>query len=190
MTRVSPLLTLMLLALALPVLAGPLGTGDPVPDFALVDSGNRTVHLREFRGKTVLVTFLYTRCPVPTQCPAVMRKLTQVRQLIDKIPEAREKFQVLSITLDPERDTPERLEVYATTYGAAVPNWKFLTGRTDQIEKVAGYFGVLFAEEEGGLIKHNMRTGLIDADGRLALVLSGSDWKPGELAATIREMLK
>ena len=173
-----------------PAVADPLGRGEPVPDFSLTDSNGQALQLQDLRGKTLLVTFIYTRCPIPTLCPAMMSRMTRVRELIDEVPEGREKFEVLTITLDPERDTPEKLKAYASAHGVESSNWKFLTGSSEQIQELAGYFGVVFVEEDGGMIAHNLRTALIDAEGRLALVLSGTDWKTGELAASIREMLE
>lgn len=162
--------------------------GQEVPDFILTDQDGKSVHLKDFRGKVVMVTFLYTRCPFPDKCPMIADKLGKTRALIDGIEGAREKFQVLSITIDPEYDTPERLKAYTQGNDKAFPNWAFLTGKPTDVAKVAALFGVVYWEEQG-VIEHNLRTALIDQHGKLARVFPGSDWKAGEMAATVKALL-
>jgi protein SCO1/2 len=181
---------LLLAVLAWPAAAAPLAPGDPVPAFSLRDAHGRTVSLKDFRGKLVLINFIYTQCPVPTMCPMVTDKLVRTRQLIDKIEGGKERFVVLSVTIDPERDNAQRLKSYAAVKEAQVPNWFFLTGKLDTIRLVASWFGVTFWKEDSGLVVHNLAMGLIGPDGRLLEIVSGGDWKPGELAAKIKGLLE
>ncbi|MBI3924332.1 MAG: SCO family protein [Armatimonadetes bacterium] len=163
--------------------------GSEVPDFTLVDQDSRSVSLKAFRGKVVLVTFLYTKCPFPDKCPMIAQKLGQTRELIDSLKDGRKEFQVISITLDPERDTPEALKAYARGNDKAFPNWTFLTGKPEQIARVTALFGVVYWKEKG-IIEHNLRTAIIDRKGRLHTLLRGSDWKAGEIAARIKAVLE
>lgn len=164
-----------------------LKVGQRVPDFQLVNQHGKAVKLSDFRGKVVLVTFLYTQCPFPDKCPMLAQKLDKTRDLMDQVEGAQGKFQVVSITLDPKRDTPENLKKYAQGHENA-PNWTFLTGKANDVAKVASLFGVIYYTEKG-VIEHNMRTAVLDQEGKLARVYSGNDWKPGELAATVRDLV-
>jgi protein SCO1/2 len=160
----------------------------PVPDFQLLDQTGAKRSLTDFRGKGVIVSFLYTRCPYPDKCPMIGSKLKNLAQLSQKIGKG-DDLQVVAITLDPANDKPEVLKAYAQGFDETHKNWSFLTGTEDEIARVAGAFGVIFWEENG-VIEHNMRTAFIDRDGVLRLVKSGSDWKAGEFAAEIKRYLK
>ncbi len=163
--------------------------GKKVPNFALTDQFGKTIELQNLKGKVVLVTFLYTQCPFPEKCPMLAEKLGKTRDIIDTIDGSKTKFHVLSITLDPKKDTPEYLRSYAQGNDRAEPNWSFLTGKPSDIAKVAALFGMVYWTEKNGVIEHNMRTALIDSDGKLAKLFTGNDWKPGEMAASVRDLL-
>ncbi len=164
-----------------------ISVGKKVPDFQLTNPQGQKVALSDFKGKVVMITFLYTRCPYPDKCPMLETKLGQTRELMDKL-DAADKFQVLSVTIDPAYDTPERLAAYSKGNDKAFPNWQFLTGSATEVAKVAGLFGVIYWEENG-VIEHNMRTAIIAPDQKLAKLLRGTDWKAGQLAATLKEIL-
>lgn len=182
----------VLLLLLLGIVGGAKETtipiGGEVPNFVLINQSGQKVGLSDFKGRGVIVSFLYTRCPYPDKCPMIGKKLTSLAELGSKIGQA-DKLQVLAITLDPAHDKPEVLKAYAQGFDEEHSNWSFLTGTEQDIARVAGAFGVLFWEENG-VIEHNMRTAFIDQSGRLRLVKSGSDWKAGEFAAQIRPYLK
>ena len=162
--------------------------GEDVPNFVLTDQSGQKVALSDFKGRGVVVSFLYTRCPYPDKCPMIGKKLTSLAELGNKLGQS-DKLQVMAITLDPAHDKPEVLKAYAQGFDKDHSNWSFLTGTEQEIARVAGAFGVLFWEENG-VIEHNMRTAFIDPSGRLRLLKSGSDWKAGEFAAQIRPFLK
>lgn len=187
-------LLFLLLGLALPGFAQPanpvpsLTVGDKVPDFTLTDQSGKKVSLSQFRGSGVVVSFLFTRCPFPEMCPTLGKNLEALAELANRIGEGK-NLQVLSITIDPEHDTPEVLKAYARGFDEKYDNWRFLTGSENDIARVAGAFGVMYWDEDGTII-HNMRTTFIDGDGRIQLSISGSDWRPGEFAAQIKPYLK
>lgn len=173
--------------LACPAVADPIGPGDVVPNFTLINQNGKKTSLSDFRGKGVVISFLYTQCPFPEKCPMIKKKLQSLAELTATIG-AADSVQVLAITIDPENDTPEVLKKYAQGFDEKHSNWLFLTGSKDDIARVAGGFGVLYWDE-GGVIQHNMRTLFIDPDGVLQVSKSGSDWRPGEFAAKIKPYL-
>ncbi len=164
-----------------------LRIGQEVPNFSLVDQDSKQVSLNDFRGKGVVISFLYTRCPFPDQCPMIAKKLTDLSNLMGRLEKA-DQVQVVAITLDPAHDKPEVLKAYTQGFDEKRKNWKFLTGTEEQIARVAGAFGVLYWDENG-IIEHNMRTAFIDKQGKLQVLMSGSDWKAGEFTAKIKEHL-
>ena len=182
---------LALLSLTLIALADPTGStlkvGQKVPDFSLTDQNAKKVALSDFKGKVVLVTFLYTQCPYPEKCPMLAQKLGKTRDLLDQVESAKGQFQVISITLDPKRDTPETLKKYAQGQDENADNWTFMTGKASDVNKVASLFGVIYYTEKG-VIDHNMRTAVIDRKGKLSKLFTGNDWKPGEVAALVRDL--
>lgn len=182
---------LALLALTVCALADPTGStlriGQKVPDFSLTDQNAKKVALSDFKGKVVLVTFLYTQCPYPEKCPMLAQKLGKTRDLLDQVESAKGQFQVVSITLDPKRDTPEALKKYAQGQDENAANWTFMTGKASEVNKVASLFGVIYYTEKG-VIDHNMRTAVIDRKGKLSKLFTGNDWKPGEVAALVRDL--
>lgn len=194
MTERTPMLKRFLLAVLIllaPTLAeGTLKVGDTVPDFTLTNQDGQPVAFKSFRGKAVLLTFLYTTCPYPDKCPMVASKLSQLRVLSDKIPNARDKFEIVVISIDPKKDTPKVLKTYASRLQGAQSGYTFLTGKPADIARVAGGFGVLYWDDEKGVIDHNLRTALIDPKGKIFAILPGSEWKVEEVAARVKEILK
>ncbi len=181
------ILGLALLLLATAVMAAPLKINDSVPNFVLLDQNGKKLAFDSLRGKGVIVSFLFTRCPYPDKCPMIGRKLTDLATLIEKTGE-KQNLTVCAITLDPAYDRPEVLKAYTQGFDKKQKGWSFLTGTEDEIAQVAGAFGVTYWTENG-VVEHNMRTAFVDPDGRLRLVKSGSTWKAGEFAAEIKTIM-
>jgi len=189
--RKATFFLLIFASLALIGLADRLGglqIGTKVPDFQLTSQDNKPTRLSDFRGKVVLVSFLFTQCPDPSKCPMLAGKLDKLQELIEQIEEAKDKVQLISITLDPKNDTPERLKAYAQGREHASSNWTFLTGKGSDILKVASLFGEMYFDDKGTVV-HNTRTVLIDTHLRVNQIYTNNDWKPGELAIRIRDLL-
>ncbi|MBX3172391.1 MAG: SCO family protein [Candidatus Eremiobacteraeota bacterium] len=165
---------------------GGLEIGAAVPNFQLTNQDGATTRFTDYRGKVVIVSFLFTRCPDPSKCPMLSAKLGKVQELIGQMEEARHRVQILSITLDPKNDTPEVLKGYAQGHHA--DNWTFLTGKSNDILKVAGLFGEIYYDEKGTVV-HNTRTSMIDPRGRLRRVFTDNDWKMSEMTGAIRQLL-
>jgi len=159
-----------------------VAVGDPVPDFALTDQSGQTVRLSRLRGRPVAVTFLYTRCPIATACPMTSAKFSKLQALL-----AGKGFgQMLTVTVDPEHDTPAVLARYAKNLGADPKRWKFLTGEPGAVANVASSFGVLYYPERGQII-HSQAVAVVDPEGKLSSIYYGETW---EAEHVLRDMEK
>jgi protein SCO1/2 len=163
-----------------------LRRGEVVPDFNLVDQDGRSIHLKDFRGKAVLLTFIYTRCPLPNFCPLMTKNFAELQQRLSK--EFPGEYQLLSISIDPEFDRPEVLKDYAARYEVDLKSWSFATGDPASVQFVTGLMGLYF-ERENGLISHDLRTALIGPDGRLVQLWKSNVWTPYEVQRRVRELL-
>ena len=158
----------------LPKAEGRVAIGDPIPDFTLTDQQGRALKLSDFRGQLVAVDFIYTRCPLPDVCPRLSANFARLQKKFGG------KIALLSITLDPEHDTPDVLTDYARRWRADSQTWHFLTGSMDGVRQVAGRFGVVYWAEEGS-ITHTSATAIVGADGRLRAVVEGSSFTSQQL---------
>ena len=160
--------------------------GDDVPDFTLVNQSGKTIHLEQFRGTPLLLTFIYTRCPVPNFCPLMSNNFAEVLRQLQKGPKAFEQTQLLSISIDPEYDTPSVLHSYGEHYVGNVDptfqHWQFASGSPEEIRKAADFFGLSYNPQQGQIV-HTLQTVLIGGDGKIAKVYPGNQWKPAEVAA-------
>ena len=156
-----------------PVPPNKLALGAPVPDFSLTDQAGRAVKLGDFAGRVVAIDFIYTRCPLPDVCP---RLSANFAYLAKRVPEV----ELLSVTIDPQYDTPAVLSEYGRRYGSDGERWRFLTGSMDQVREVAGLFGLVYWPEDGS-ITHTVVTGIIGRDGKLAALIDGSSYRPEQL---------
>lgn len=164
--------------------AKPLAVGDRVPDFSLVDQAGRRVTLSGLRGKVVAVNFIYTRCALPQFCLRVSNNFGVLqKRFADRL---GRDLVLLTITFDPQRDTPEALARYASQWKADPRTWHFLTGAVGDVRRVCSQFGVDYFPDEG-LMNHSLRTAILDRDGTLAANVEGNAYTPeqlGDLVAT------
>jgi protein SCO1/2 len=158
----------------LPKAEGKIAIGDLVPDFTLTAQDGRAVKLSDFRGQLVAVDFIYTRCPMPDVCPRLSANFARLQKRFAG------KIALLSISLDPEYDTPAVLTDYAHRWRADSETWSFLTGSREDVRRVAGRFGVVYWAEEGA-ITHTSSTAIVDRDGRLRAVVEGSSFTSQQL---------
>ncbi len=147
--------------------------GEHLPNFTLLDQEGKTVAAGRFRGKKVVLNFIFTRCPIATMCPAATLRMADLQQ---KARAAGVKdFELVSVSLDPEYDTPGVLREYAEARGLDTSNWSFLTGPDAAVRQLLAQLGVI-REFEGSTIKHSLATVLIDASGRITYRVDGSAW--------------
>jgi protein SCO1 len=147
--------------------------GEDAPNFTLLDQEGRAVAASRFRGKKVMMNFIFTRCPIATMCPASTMKMSELQQAAKKAGVKDVEF--VSVSLDPEYDTPGVLKDYADARSLDLSNWSFLTGPDSAVRHLLAQLGII-REFEGGTIKHNLATLLIDANGRIIHRVDGSQW--------------
>lgn len=157
--------------------------GEDLPSFALYDQTGEVVDIARFRGKNILINFIYTRCPIATMCPAAITLMESVQ---DRVRQAgrSDELELISITFDPEYDTPGVLRAYAEARGIDTSNYSFMTGPENAIKDLLRQFGVI-AEIEGPLIQHTLATLLIDEEGRIIDRADGSQWDPDQFVRKI-----
>jgi protein SCO1 len=160
--------------------------GMPIPDFTLTDQHGERRSLNSFRGQVIVLTFIYTRCPLPDYCPRMMLNFREVSQrLQDRM---GTDVTLLTITFDPRYDSSEVLARYGRFHGVSGPGWHLLTGSPGEIQKVTEAFGIEFWPEEG-LFTHNLQTAVIDRQGRLFGTLEGKDYSVQQLADLVQAAL-
>lgn len=165
-----------------------LDTGAAVPDFSFTDETGASRTLAGWRGRIVVLTFIYTRCPLPDFCPRMDQAFAAVQRGIAAEPALRDRVTLLSVTLDPDFDTPPVLAAHGRRAGADPRVWHFATGNREAIEGFAARFGVAVFHEgaEAGALTHNLGTAVIAPDGTLAALLHGSDWTAATLLDHVR----
>jgi protein SCO1 len=151
--------------------------GENLPDFALYDQNGDVVTGARFRGQKVMLNFIYTRCPIATMCPLAVEHFQTVQRLARE--QGVENLQLVSVTLDPEFDTPGVLREFADVRSIDTSNYSFLTGPEGAIKDLLAQFGV-HAFLEGSLLQHTLATLLIDERGRIIHRADGSRWDPQE----------
>lgn len=164
--------------------------GTPVPQVLLTDQDGARFGLDRFRGRVVLLSFLYTRCPLPDYCLRMTGNFEAVStSLASRDPVLNQRVTLLSVTIDPDHDTPEVLRAYAAAQAPSAgrfERWTFATGTADEIRAIASFSGLSY-ETRSGQIAHSLRTIVIGADGRVAAIFRGNAWTPDEAIAALRK---
>ena len=167
--------------------AGLLEVGDEVPDAALIDQADNRRSLAEWTGMATIYGFTYTTCPLPNFCPLIDRQFAALQARIAADPDLAARARIVSVSIDPEHDTPAVLAAHAEGLGANHDIWTFLTGDVATVDRVAGRFGVgIVRPEEGNEISHNLRTTLVGPDGRVAAIYPGGDWTVDQVLDDLR----
>jgi protein SCO1 len=162
---------------------------DAVPDFTLVNQDGKQIHLGQYRGQALLLTFIYTRCPLPDYCPLMSHNFAEIEKALAKKPAVYAKTHLLSISFDSDYDTPEVLRNYRRAYTTdphTYAHWEFATIPKSARKDVASYFN-LFLDEQSDQIGHSMSTAIIAPDGNLYRSYSGNDWKPTDVLADLTQ---
>jgi len=163
-----------------------LATGQTVRDATLVDQDDRPRLFSSFRGHRLALTFIYTRCPLPEFCPLMDKNFAAVQKIVSSTPGLAD-VRLLTVTLDPEFDRPAILKAYAKRRGADTSTWLFLTGDPVEVNRFATQFGLYVEHNPQNAIDitHNLRTAVIDPEGRLVTIHNGNSWTPAELVADL-----
>jgi protein SCO1/2 len=161
--------------------------GAEIPDVKLVNQDGKQINTRQFRGRALLVTFVYTRCPQPDQCPLMSTNFAQVNGALQSDPDLKKKAHLLSVTLDPEYDRPEVLRSYGAAYaGGKFDDWDFATGDPADVRRFAEFFGLMYQRDNGQLI-HSLRTAVVTPDGKLYKIYRGNEWKPEDVLRDLKD---
>jgi protein SCO1/2 len=164
-----------------------LETGDEIPDVALVDQTDRRRTLAEWRGHWTLLTFTYTRCPLPTFCPLMDQNFATLQRAIADDAALRGRVRLITISFDPEHDTPAVLAAHARRLKSDPEVWTWLTGDRVTVDRLAVRFGVgIVRDAAPAEITHSLRTTMVGPDGRIIRVYGGNDWTPGAVLADLR----
>jgi len=168
------------------------GPGAPLPAVSLVRQDGEPLKLGGASGKARVITFIFTRCPLPDYCPLMSENFAAVDRAVEGDPALAGRVRLLSVTLDPEFDTPEVLREYGARYagggGQPFARWDFATGSPAEIRRLAEFLGLSY-KEEGGQIVHSLRTAVVAPDGTLRKLYRGNEWKPAEILDELRATL-
>jgi protein SCO1/2 len=162
-----------------------LREGDAMPVFQLTDEAGERINLDTFHGHPWILTFIFTRCPMPNFCPRMAKNFAALQSAIKGGDGALAQTRLLSITIDPQFDSPAILKDYGQHEGADPRIWSFATGATSEIEDLTRGFAV-HTEREGGTISHGLTTALIDRDGKIVKLWRGNAWTTDEAIAALR----
>ncbi len=166
-----------------------LNVGDQAPNLAFVDQDNRHRTFDEWKGTPTVLTFIYTRCPLPTYCPLMDQNFETLQGQLADDSTLHGRVKLVTVSFDPEYDTPQVLKAHAAKLSADPAVWTFLTGAPATIDQFTATFGVgvLRDPKDPAQITHNLRTFLLDANERIVKVYSGNGWTPGIVLADLRK---
>ena len=175
---------------AAPAMTMELSPGDLLPDGELIAEDGRHIHLSDFHGQAVAFTFFYTRCPLPNYCPLMNRNFSSARDLILSAAGAPTNWELLSISFDPDSDTPQVLTAFGGFYRHEKPgHWLFTAATANTLATLAPALD-LMVSHEGDSISHNLRTVVLDTHGRIYKQFDGNKWTPQELADAVQAAAK
>ena len=167
--------------------------GDKVPDFRLRNQDERQIHLEQFKGKMLLLTFIYTRCPLPNFCPLVTHNFALINSQLATNPALYAKTHLLCVSFDPEHDTPARLRAYGVTYiGSdqkdAFAHWDFAVPAQPELLEMAKFFDVGITHGTDDSITHTLSTTLIGPDGKVVQFYPGNEWTADQVVADVKKL--
>ena len=141
---------------------------EEAPDdrFMFTNELGKPIHLKDFAGRPLALTFFFTRCPVPDYCPRLSKNFQEASGILKGTSNAPVDWQFLSVTIDPENDTPEAMKAYGRRYGYDSNHWSFLTGPKGRVENLARMFGLQF-DQTNGLYNHGFRTVIINRSNKV-----------------------
>ena len=166
--------------------------GDAVPDFKLRNQDGRPIHLGQFKGKSLVITFIYTRCPSPDFCPRVTRNFAALEKQLAANPALFAKTHLICISFDPEHDMPERLRAYGVSYigsdaRSAFAHWEFAVPEKSVLAEMAKFFDLGMTNEADSTITHTLSTTLIGPDGKVARFYPGNEWTPEQVLGDVKQ---
>lgn len=170
--------------------------GKEVQGFKLTNQDGKQISTNDFHGKALAITFIYSRCPLPDYCILMSKNFSDLaNQLKDS--DLKDKIRLLSISFDPNTDTPAKLKEYGQGYLGNNANtdftvWQLATGSEKQIKDIADFFGLRYETDENDktIINHSLRTIVISPDGKVQKIFTGNEWTPNDLLRELQVTLK
>ncbi len=166
--------------------------GKEIPDFQLTNQDGKRISMKDFRGHPLAITFIYAQCPLPDYCIKMSTNFSDAANRIMSEPEAKDRFRLLSISFDPQRDTPEKLKSYGLGYlgKGAKPDftvWQLAVGSDKEVRAVADFFGLRYEVDANDKTQfnHSLRTAIVSPEGKVTKIFAGNEWTPNDL---LREM--
>ncbi len=171
--------------------------GKEVPDFKLTDQNGKAFSLKDYRGKALAITFIYRECPLPEYCIKMSKHFSDMANQIAADPEGKKNVRLLSISFDPERDTPAKLKEYGLGYlGKDAKDdftvWQLAVGPDKDIKAIADFFGLRYETDstDKTQINHSLITATISPEGKVTRIFSGGDWTPDEVMSELKAIVK
>jgi protein SCO1 len=165
--------------------------GQAVPDFKFLNQDGKTIALDQFHGKALLVTFIYTRCPLPDYCIRMSRNLATIQKQLAADPQLYAKTHLLSISFDPAYDTPKVLETYGTAYAGrtSFSHWDFAAPPPAELEAVEQFFDVGVSSGSNNTLTHSLSTAVIAPDGKIFRWYPNNDWTPSAVMEDVKQAI-
>lgn len=172
----------------------PISPGDQVPDFKLLNQSDKIIHLDQFRGKVLLLTFIYTRCPLPDFCVRMSRNFAKIDKALAANPELYDKTHLLSVSFDPKYDTPAVLRSYGGAYTGnytkeTFKHWDFAAPSNANLAPMLEFFDVGATPEKDHTITHSLSTVVIGPDGKVFKWYPTNEWTPDQLLDDVKQLL-
>jgi protein SCO1/2 len=165
--------------------------GDTVPDFKLINQNGRRIHLGQFKGRVLLLTFIYTRCPLADYCPRMSHNFAEIDKALWADPKLYAKTHLLSISFDPKNDTPAVLRSYGEAYTGQYTrdrfeHWDFSAPPLGEIAALTEFFDVGVTPGDSGTLTHSLSTVLIGKDGRVRSWYPTNEWQPADILSAMK----
>jgi protein SCO1/2 len=169
----------------------PLRVGDELPNYSLINQENKKIQLTSFRGRILVFTFMYTRCPIPDFCPRMSQHFREVYETLKDV-NINKDWHLLSISFDPDFDTPEILKNYSKAFSPDLKKWSFVTGNTPVIDEIISRFGIIVRRPKASITDwdHNLRTVIVDPNGVIQTIYIGNLWTPETLVHDLKRTAK
>jgi protein SCO1/2 len=165
--------------------------GEAVPDFKFLNQDGKTISVDQFRGKALLVTFIYTRCPLPDYCIRMSRNFATIQKQLAADPQLSNKTHLLSISFDPAYDTPHVLHVYGTSYAGstAFSHWDFAAPTPAELDAVEQFFDVGVSPGSNNTLTHSLSTAVITPEGKIFRWYPNNDWAPTAVVDDVKQAI-
>ncbi len=182
----------------IPLQEDKFAVGKPLIEFELTNQDGSKISPKDFEGKALAITFIYSQCPLPEFCILMSKNFSDAANSIATDAELKDKMRLLSISFDPARDTPEKLKSYGIGYlgknskALDFTVWQLAVGKDEEIRKIADFAGLRYEvdKEDKTQFNHSLRTLIVSPDGKVSKVLKGNDWNPDDLIGELKSTLE